>query len=1042
MKKRFLSLLLCVCMVITMLSALPVPVAAAEESFDVFVANMQTMYNVDVICERDTPMTKEEQIQLNIGLGAFGADFVRTVSATLGQLSSNYSRLQIHIANPDGKNVGVAKGIKLYLNGTDWDAVTIMHEFTHTIHQAANTIKSGAENEMMSALSSVNPQPYGTAWQPGDEAYYAWNYGKTNAKEDIATIMSRFDDMNDPWATKVKEGKLPVIKEKIGVFRSFVADYIGTSPLLEEILGAPIKNPPTELVYALMNERKIELEKGKTFQFKVASSLPTTAPLPTFDTYTSDNPGIASIDQQGIITARQPGKTRLYARMVENKKHVYIYVTVTGEQTATSLSFTSKPKSVMKVGETLQMAYEFLPKGTTNTVNIFSTDPNVVSVDQSGMVSAIAPGKATVKVALNDGPTYLFAITVSALQVTSINIPEKLSLKIGESSSLKPTLEPAGSAGTMKYTSSSPNVASVDSNGVITAKAVGRTNITASVNTIKAVCEVTVQPSQLTSISITPAESVLKIGQTVQLSTILQPNSASTSITYTSSNSSVVEVGETGLVTAKKLGTAFIVAKSDGLTATSKITVSTLEPTGIALDKTSAQVSVDETLSLTATLKPADAVGTVTYKSSNSTVAAVDKDGVVTGKKVGTAVITATTGKLSATCNVTVTNIAPTGLALDQTTVTLDASKTTQLKATITPSGAASKITYSSSDTKIAAVSTSGLITAKAAGTAVITAKAGNLSATCTVTVNTSPTKQAVITDGWYQLSCMDNFLNIANGGAELRSTGAQKPYLVTHQGDGKYTLQTVDGKYLGISDTIKNGVQAKALTNKYLWTIYAENGKDTFSLRPVGNSKMVLNASGQKNTDGTRVTLWTYENIDAPKNGEFHFSAAKASAEPKPDDSKPNDSKPNDTKSTAPVTASPSSTKLMVNGESVGIDAYLINQNNYIKLRDLATLLNRTEKNFEVTWDGTKNAINLKSKNPYTTVGGELAKGDGKGKTAALSTSAIYVDGIQVTMTAYNIGGNNYFKLRDVMQVFDVYVGWDQATSTASLDTSRSYQK
>lgn len=139
-------------------------------------------------------------------------------------------------------------------------------------------------------------------------------------------------------------------------------------------------------------------------------------------------------------------------------------------------------------------------------------------------------------------------------------------------------------------------------------------------------------------------------------------------------------------------------------------------------------------------------------------------------------------------------------------------------------------------------------------------------------------------------------------------------------------------------------------------------------------------------------------------------------------------------------TTASPSSTNLIVNGKNAATDAYSIGGNNYIKLRDLAAMVNNTEKNFEVTWDGAKNAINLLSNQAYTPVGGEMAMGDGQSKSASRTNSKIFVDGGEVVMTAYNIGGNNYFKLRDVMQIFNISVGWDGATSTAALSTNEGY--
>jgi len=139
-------------------------------------------------------------------------------------------------------------------------------------------------------------------------------------------------------------------------------------------------------------------------------------------------------------------------------------------------------------------------------------------------------------------------------------------------------------------------------------------------------------------------------------------------------------------------------------------------------------------------------------------------------------------------------------------------------------------------------------------------------------------------------------------------------------------------------------------------------------------------------------------------------------------------------------ATATPSSTRIMVNGKNVSTDAYTIGGNNYIKLRDLAAMVNNTDKNFEVTYDSTKNAISLISNKAYTSVGGEMAKGDGKAKQATRTNSRIFVDGGEVSMTAYNIGGSNYFKLRDVMQIFDISVGWDSATSTATINTNEGY--
>ncbi len=139
-------------------------------------------------------------------------------------------------------------------------------------------------------------------------------------------------------------------------------------------------------------------------------------------------------------------------------------------------------------------------------------------------------------------------------------------------------------------------------------------------------------------------------------------------------------------------------------------------------------------------------------------------------------------------------------------------------------------------------------------------------------------------------------------------------------------------------------------------------------------------------------------------------------------------------------VKAVPTTSTVYVNGKQMTFEAYGINGNNYFKLRDLAKAVNGTNKNFEVTWDGTKKSINLVSNSKYTVVGGELGKGDGKTKTATANTSPIYRDGSKVVLSAYTIGGNNYFKLRDVAQAFNIGVTWDGKTSTIGINTAIDY--
>ena len=129
------------------------------------------------------------------------------------------------------------------------------------------------------------------------------------------------------------------------------------------------------------------------------------------------------------------------------------------------------------------------------------------------------------------------------------------------------------------------------------------------------------------------------------------------------------------------------------------------------------------------------------------------------------------------------------------------------------------------------------------------------------------------------------------------------------------------------------------------------------------------------------------------------------------------------------------------IDGVRSYVEAYVIGGNNYFKLRDLALAMNGTAKQFEVTWDETKKAVNLLRGKPYTPDGSELSSAyDPTPKAAALSTAKIYLDHEEIRVTAYAIGGYNYFKLRDLAAALNIYLRWDAAAGEIKIDTLFPY--
>ena len=233
------------------------------------------------------------------------------------------------------------------------------------------------------------------------------------------------------------------------------------------------------------------------------------------------------------------------------------------------------------------------------------------------------------------------------------------------------------------------------------------------------------------------SNAIIEKGKTLTLKATVTPlDLADKSVTWKSSDTKIATVTSAGKVKGVRTGTAIITCtfNATGLSTTCYVTVGCVK-----LDQTEASVEKGKTVTLTATVYPSTLTDkSVTWTSSNTKVATVSSRGKVKGVRTGTAIITCTsvaTG-LSATCEVTVGSVM-----LDQTEVAVNKGKTVTLKATVYPSTLEDKtVTWTSSNTKVATVSSKGKVKGVKTGTAIITcaSNATGLSATCTVTVTST----------------------------------------------------------------------------------------------------------------------------------------------------------------------------------------------------------------------------------------------------------------------------------------------------------------
>jgi len=138
--------------------------------------------------------------------------------------------------------------------------------------------------------------------------------------------------------------------------------------------------------------------------------------------------------------------------------------------------------------------------------------------------------------------------------------------------------------------------------------------------------------------------------------------------------------------------------------------------------------------------------------------------------------------------------------------------------------------------------------------------------------------------------------------------------------------------------------------------------------------------------------------------------------------------------------TATPSTASVLVDGKRVQFQAYTIENSTYFKLRDIAAAISGTTRQFNVVWDSAQSTIRLVSGTAYAAVGGELTVTGGAGGNVPQNKSSLLLDGKTISLTAYTIAGNNYFKLRELGQALHFDVRWDSAAGTILIDTTQDY--
>lgn len=361
-----------------------------------------------------------------------------------------------------------------------------------------------------------------------------------------------------------------------------------------------------------------------------------------------------------------------------------------------------------------------------------SSNDKVASVDASGKITAVAVGEAeiTTTVALSSkiSKSFTTKVLVKEIAVDSVTLNKNaLSLIIGAEETLKATVLPGNATNqAVTWASSNEAVASVV-DGKVTAISAGNAKITATAGGKIATCDVTVTapvtpPDKpvtvpVSGLTLNPNQvsATLAVGGKTTFTAVVAPaNATDKKVTWSTSDPKVAAI--TGpdssgkiTVTGKKTGTAKITAAAGGKTVTCTVTVVSLNKTKLTLGK-----GEKFTLKVNGTKKKA------TWSASSNGV--MVKNGKLTAKKAGkkAVTITAKVDGVSLTCKVTVKN-APKKISLNAKSKTLKKGKTFKIKVKFPKNTASNKLTYKSSNSKVAKVDANGKIKAVKKGKATIT---------------------------------------------------------------------------------------------------------------------------------------------------------------------------------------------------------------------------------------------------------------------------------------------------------------------------------
>lgn len=471
--------------------------------------------------------------------------------------------------------------------------------------------------------------------------------------------------------------------------------------------------------------------------------------------WTSSNENLAKVDKStGYVTLLSSGSVSISCTSTDDANvHDEIFLTINIPVSRVELD---DYRIKIGVGESYYSTLTLHASPDTLTpsnqeVTWESSDTEIAVVDNKGMITGVAGGNCTILVRADEGEVTATCEVEVYEAVSTIELNKsKLSINMGEETVLEATVAPKTATDqNVTWVSDNPSYVQVTQEGLVRGLQPGvPVAITAYIidnkgKEISATCVVTVEVP-IVSLSLSEDSRNLTKGDIFYLSTSIAPsNATNTGVVFGSTNEAVATVTNDGQVTAMGGGACYITCTSLNRDMVSVCYIYVTEKVSkITLSKSSVKIKKGKKVTLKATVsRPQATEKGVQWTSSNKKIATVSSKGVVKGKAYGTVTIKCKavdgSGKY-ATCKVTVKRPA-TSIKISKATLRLHTGYAYNLKATVLPKKATNKnVKWSSSNSKVAKVSTKGKVVGVSVGSCTITCttKDGTkLSSKCKVTV-------------------------------------------------------------------------------------------------------------------------------------------------------------------------------------------------------------------------------------------------------------------------------------------------------------------